>query len=92
MAATRHTFGRQEISVIRPYGALTDDEMAVSSWAGGKIVVMSSGMGARPPMLNKDWYAAQFQDVVSALSEDFEFVQLGSASDPPIRHAKDLRV
>ena len=76
---------------VRPYVALTEDEMAVSSWAGGKIVIMSSGMGARHPMLNKDWYAARFQDVVGALREDLEFVQLGSTSDPPIRHAKDLR-
>jgi hypothetical protein len=76
---------------VRPYVALTEDEMAISSWAGGKIVIMSSGMGARHPMLNKDWYAARFQDVVSALFEDFEFVQLGSTSDPPIRHARDLR-
>src|SRR5277367_5080893 len=76
---------------VRPYVALTDDEMAVSSWAGGKIVIMSSGMGARHPMLNKDWYAARFQDVVGALCEDLEFIQLGSTSDPPIRHAKDLR-
>jgi hypothetical protein len=58
--------------------------MAISSWAGGKIVIMSSGMGARHPMLNKDRYAARFQDVVGALCEDLEFVQLGATSDPPI--------
>jgi hypothetical protein len=77
--------------LIRPYLALTDYEKAQGAWANGKIVIQSSGMAARHPMQNKQWYLERFQGVVDSLREEFDFVQVGSASDPLIDHTMDLR-
>jgi hypothetical protein len=55
-----------------------------------KIVIQSSGMSARDPMLNKQWYVGRFQSVVSGLPE-LEFIKVGSADDPPLGHVTDLR-
>jgi ADP-heptose:LPS heptosyltransferase len=42
-------------------------------------------------MRNKQWYPDRFQSVVDALRSDFDFIQLGSASDPPLQNVKDFR-
>jgi hypothetical protein len=76
---------------IRPYLFLTDEERRWADWAHGKIVVQSSGMSARHPAQNKQWYPERFQAVVDLLQEEVEFVQLGSIDDPPLRNAEDLR-
>ncbi len=76
---------------IRPYLALTDEERQCGEWACGKIVIQSSGMAARHPIRNKQWPEERFQGVVDALHAEIDFVQLGSASDPLLRHVKDLR-
>lgn len=76
---------------IRPYLALSDQEQSSATWAQGKIVIQSSGMAARHPMLNKQWFQERFQGVVDALAGEFDFIQLGSAADPALRHAQDLR-
>ena len=76
---------------IRPYLALSDTEKAAAAWADGQIVIQSSGMAARHPMLNKQWAQDRFQGVVDALAEEVSFIQLGAAADPALRHVKDLR-
>ena len=76
---------------IRPYLTLTEEEKAVSAWANGRIVIQSSGMSARHPARNKEWYPERFQEVVDALREEAEFIQLGSSEDPPLKNVKDLR-
>jgi hypothetical protein len=76
---------------IRPYLALSDDEKLSATWAQGKIVIQSSGMAARHPMLNKQWYQERFQGVIDALAEEVDFIQLGSVTDPMLQNAKDLR-
>ena len=75
---------------IRPYLTLDPTETA-AAWAGGQIVIQSSGMAARHPMLNKQWDQDRFQSVVDALAGEANFIQLGAASDPALRHARDLR-
>jgi ADP-heptose:LPS heptosyltransferase len=42
-------------------------------------------------MRNKEWFPERFQAVVDAFNGTLEFVQLGSAADPKIAGAKDLR-
>jgi len=42
-------------------------------------------------MLNKEWLPERFQKVVKALCRDFEFVQLGAVTDPPLEGAVDMR-
>lgn len=76
---------------IRPYLALTDEEKSAASWADGCIVIQSSGMGGRHPIQNKQWYEERFQGVIDQLKGEVEFIQLGSAGDPPLRHVRDLR-
>ena len=76
---------------IRPYLVLTEEEKSLAAWARGRIVIQSSGMAARHPMRNKEWYPDRVQDVVDALAGEVEFIQLGSTSDPALLHAKDLR-
>ncbi|HUC11949.1 MAG TPA: glycosyltransferase family 9 protein [Stellaceae bacterium] len=76
---------------IRPYLTLTDDEQRQAGWARGQIAIQSSGMAARHPIRNKQWPQERYQGVVDALKEEVEFIQLGSISDPVLRHAKDLR-
>jgi ADP-heptose:LPS heptosyltransferase len=76
---------------IRPYLTLTEKEQRRADWAGGRIVLQSSGMAARHPMRNKQWPEERFQGVVDALCEEVEFIQVGSITDPALRHVNDLR-
>lgn len=76
---------------IRPYLTLNDDEKARAAWARGRVVIQSSGLTKHRPILNKQWYPERFQGVVDALHREVEFIQLGSADDPLLRHVKDLR-
>jgi len=56
-----------------------------------RLVIQSSVMAARFPILNKEWIPGRLQEVVDALSADAEIVQIGSAGDPPLHGATDLR-
>ena len=76
---------------LRPYFCLTEAEKEKSAWANGMIAIQSSGLAGKFPMGNKQWYPERFQEVVNDLKNDFKFVQLGSASDPPLTDAMDLR-
>jgi hypothetical protein len=76
---------------IRPYLTLTDEEKSLAAWASGRIVIQSSGLAARHPMLNKQWHAERFQGVVDALVGGLSIIQLGSSEDPPLQHVNDLR-
>jgi hypothetical protein len=76
---------------LRPYLVLTESEKRKWLSARGCIAVQSSGMGGKLPMRNKEWFPDRFQAVVNDLRKECEFVQLGSASDPPLQHVKDLR-
>ncbi len=76
---------------IRPYFELSEEEKSSATWAHCQIVIQSSGMAARHPMLNKQWYQERFQGVVDALEGEVGFIQLGSSADPALRHVTDLR-
>jgi ADP-heptose:LPS heptosyltransferase len=76
---------------IRPYLLLSDQEKSAGAWARGQIVIQSSGMIARHPMQNKQWYEDRFQGVVDALAGKVDFIQIGSAADPPLQRVRDLR-
>jgi Glycosyltransferase family 9 (heptosyltransferase) len=76
---------------IRPYLILTEREKELASWAAGKIAIQSSGLAARHAMMNKQWYVERFQAVVDGLCDEFDFVQVGSETDPLLDHVIDLR-
>jgi len=77
--------------LIKPHLSLSETEKAFGAWARGHIVVQSSGLSARLPMLNKEWYLGRFQEVVDRLCNEFQVVQLGSAMDPALQRVNDLR-
>ena len=56
-----------------------------------RIVVQSSALSARMPIVNKEWFSDRMQAVVDALRRDAEVVQLGSPSDPALNGVLDLR-
>jgi len=76
---------------LRPYFFTTETEKKKYNWAQGMIAIQSSGLAAKQPMRNKQWFPERFQEVVSSLKRDFKFVQLGSAGDPPLNDVVDLR-
>jgi Glycosyltransferase family 9 (heptosyltransferase) len=76
---------------LRPYLHMSAEEVASGAWAGGGIAIQSSGLAGKLPMRNKQWYPERFQAVVDTLRDEYDFVQLGSESDPPLNHVIDLR-
>lgn len=76
---------------LRPFLHLSSGETAAAQWANGKVCIQSSGLAARLPMLNKQWFPERFQATVNALRKTVEFIQIGSASDPKLDGAIDCR-
>ncbi len=76
---------------LRPYFTLLAPEREAGQLVSNQITIQSSGMSAQCPMLNKDWYLDRFQQVVSSLKHKYNFVQVGTASDPPLRDVIDMR-
>ena len=76
---------------IRPYLFLTEAEKQNGLRVPRQVAIMSSGMSAHPPFLNKQWFPDRYQAVVAALQGTYDFVQLGSPADPLLKGALDLR-
>jgi ADP-heptose:LPS heptosyltransferase len=76
---------------LRPYFYLTQEERHFGRFAQYQVAIQSSGLSARSPVINKEWYPERFQQVVNALKADFQFVQIGSATDPLLEGVIDLR-
>jgi len=70
---------------------LTNRQKRVGHIASNQIAIQSSGLSANLPLRNKEWYAERFQQVSHVLCRNFTVVQLGSAKDPPLEGAYDLR-
>jgi hypothetical protein len=76
---------------VRPYLYLHDAERAAGRLLPRQVGIMSSGMSARHPMLNRQWPAERFQQVVDRLRGAYDFVQLGAAGDPLLDGVLDRR-
>ena len=76
---------------LRPYLFLAREEFGGGRLAENQVVIQSSAQGAPFPMRNKEWYPQRFQEVCSELRLDVSVIQLGSASDPKLEGATDLR-
>jgi ADP-heptose:LPS heptosyltransferase len=76
---------------MRPYLFLTREEFAAGKLAENQVAMQSSGLAAAHAMRNKEWYPQRFQEVCSELRTDVQVVQLGSAGDPKLEGAIDLR-
>ena len=76
---------------LRPYLTLGDDERAGGRRVARQVAIQSAGLDATHAMRNKNWYHDRYQGVVDALRDRFDLVQVGSAGDPPLAGALDLR-
>lgn len=76
---------------LRPYLHVAEGERQAGSVAERQIAIQSSGMSARYPMRNKEWFPERMQAIVDALRGEYTFVQLGTSNDPPLRGAYDMR-
>lgn len=77
---------------LRPYLTLDKEEILQTCEYNGFIAIQSSGLDGPIPMKNKQWFSERFAEVVSRLKNTLPFVQLGSASDPPLPEVTvDLR-
>ena len=76
---------------LKPHFVLHESEKEQGQVVRRQIAIQSSGLAARHAMANKNWFVEGYQSVVSSLKFKYDFVQLGSPSDPPIEGALDLR-
>lgn len=76
---------------LRPYMTLAAAEQHGGRITDRQIAIQSSILAAKSPIATKEWYAERMQAVVTSLRNDYDFVQLGSPSDPPLAGARDLR-
>jgi hypothetical protein len=83
--------GLQGEVALRPYLHLSEAERAGGRISARQISIHSTGRTASFFSANKEWGAERFQQVAAALRDEFDLVQLGAASDPPLAGARDLR-
>ena len=76
---------------IRPYFFLRQSEREEGKVVDNQIAIQSTTRAAATPLQNKEWLPERFQDVIEALSGHFNFIQLGSPSDPKLENVIDLR-
>ena len=76
---------------VRPYLTLTDDERRAGRLRPKQIAVHTSGLTSYSVIQNKEWYPDRFNSVMKQLRGRYDIVQIGSAGDPPIDGALDLR-
>lgn len=76
---------------LRPYLHLTEAERAAGRRTRRQLAIHSTGLGAALPYTTKEWGPDRFAAVARMLAADFDLVQLGSARDPALPGALDLR-
>jgi len=76
---------------LRPYLYLTDSEMQKGHLLENQIAIQSTGQSSKYFMWTKEWYPERFQEVVDALKNRFNFVQVGGKDDPKLEGTYDLR-
>jgi ADP-heptose:LPS heptosyltransferase len=77
--------------LIRPYLFLRQTEREEGKIVDRQVAIQSITRAPELPMQNKEWLPERFQQVINALSDQFNFVQLGSRTDPKLDNVVDLR-
>jgi hypothetical protein len=77
---------------LRPYVFISANERR-RGYIGSRpqVAIQTSSLAARHPMANKLWPHDRFQRVADALSSEFDVIQVGMPSDPPLSGAIDVR-
>lgn len=70
---------------------LSEADVAAPQLPTPYAAVQSSVLSAAMPIRNKEWPPDRMQAVVDRLRDRLTIVQLGAATDPPLRGAEDLR-
>jgi len=76
---------------LRPYLNLTKMERSRGRLFDRQIVIQSTGSASSHFMRTKEWYPERFQEVVNALKNEFQFIQIGSKNDARLEGTHDLR-
>jgi ADP-heptose:LPS heptosyltransferase len=76
---------------IRPNLLLTQEERQAGVLAPRQIAIQTTGRSATYAMSNKEWFPERFQHVVDELKSEFNFIQVGSGTDPPLANVIDRR-
>jgi hypothetical protein len=76
---------------LRPYVTLSEAERAWGIPYRGGVAIQSTGMSARYPTPNKEWFPDRFAEVAAHLIREHPIVQIGNPADPPVPHTHDLR-
>lgn len=76
---------------LRPYLYLTEAERARGRRVENQAVIQTTTHLSDSPSRLKFWIAERYQEVVDQNRDRLNFVQLGSAGDPPLRGVLDLR-
>jgi hypothetical protein len=76
---------------LKPHFILHESEKEQGQVTSRQITIQTSGLTARHAMHNKNWFVEGYQEVVSSLKSKYNFVQIGSLSDPPLEGVLDLR-
>jgi hypothetical protein len=77
--------------LIRPYLFLEQTEREEGKIVDNQIAIQSITRVPQMPMQNKEWLPQRFQRVINALSDQLNFVQHGSLTDPKLDNVVDLR-
>ncbi len=75
----------------KPVLELDKTEEVAGRIAPLQIVIAASTSGAKMAMKNKEWIQDYYQQLVDDLGGQYNFIQLGSAGDPVLNGAMDLR-
>lgn len=76
---------------LKPLYYLDKSELYNKKTTRPLVAIQSTSLNGHFPMTNKQWYPERFQEVVNALKDKVEFVQLGVASDDELEGIDDLR-
>jgi hypothetical protein len=76
---------------LRPWLQLSPAELAAAKLPHQAIVLQSSGLSARFPIRNKEWFPARLAEVAARLCSAHALIQIGSPLDPAIPRTHDLR-
>lgn len=74
-----------------PHFEIPHDIANFGMYSRRQVAIQSSGLAARFSMRTKEWSSTRYQRVVQELARDYTFVQIGSATDPPLNGAIDMR-
>lgn len=85
------TIGIKGEIINKPELFLTPNEIRGGIHFKKQIAISTSNSGAKTPTLNKEWITERYQQIVDFFYLEYDFIQLGTINDHPLRNVTDLR-